>query len=653
MQKIISTIKECMTGKTCCEETGADCSQGRACPVRAGTHKPAEAVHQIQEPAPETAMDALREAEAALEVAMARILKANPGHSISVTSEANALVAVRSALAATPAEKSNSVEFDGIKTAGPVVLPEPVGAMSATRPRTVAWNCMFTPEAGTKLYTEQQVRALLATGGQAQAVPKLDDAWKVRMLDGQPLVRDKDGIGYHPALPDFDEGVKCADFFSALGIELKCGMAENEMDSDAYEAMTENGLTEDGDNYNAWTPARPEGEGWNLVAVFDTEDGPACWWMRDKPAVPFHERVENYRTRVDNAAVEVLAMNMKAKLAVQRDKGYRGWNNDCTQQHLSDLLRQCVDKGDPVDVANFCAFLLARGETIAQLAAPVAAGEREAFEAWARSYGSWEVKRDDDQALGTTGYTDLTLTVAWHAIQGRAALAATPAAAPVDKSTELQGSMVDKNMNLQGLEAAPVARPEPDAAVKEVMVLVDELRILSIGHGQRFGGISTASDQAFDESANMLTHQSSAIESKLRALMAGVSAPAAMAVPLKLIEAINTACGGNDWQGDALVTELLEPACRAIASLAPQAQDVGRGEVLVTVSGFTGSGKSAIAGEIEILCRALGLQVEWPDGESEKNMTHADWTAALEQYKPHVRIVECNVPHSVVKGQDK
>ena len=86
---------------------------------------------------------------------------------------------------------------------------------------------------------------------------------------------------------------------------------------------------------------------------------------------------------------------------------------------------------------------------------------------------------------------------------------------------------------------------------------------------------------------------------------------------------------------------------------APQAQAVERGEVLVTVSGFTGSGKSAIAGEIEIMCRALGLQVEWPDSDSEKHMTHADWIAALEQYKPRVRIVECNVPHSVVKGQDK
>ena len=50
------------------------------------------------------------------------------------------------------------------------------------------------------------------------------------------------------------------------------------------------------------------------------------------------------------------------------------------------------------------------------------------------------------------------------------------------------------------------------------------------------------------------------------------AAPKAQAVPLKLIEAINTACGGNEWQGDAVVTDLLDPACRAIESLAPQAQ---------------------------------------------------------------------------------
>lgn len=71
----------------------------------------------------------------------------------------------------------------------------------------------------------------------------------------------------------------------------------------------------------------------------------------------------------DDAAVDALSAAMKAKLAKQRAKGYGGWDTDCTQQRLSDMLRNHIDKGDPVDVANFCAFLFARGEGIS---APVA-----------------------------------------------------------------------------------------------------------------------------------------------------------------------------------------------------------------------------------------------------------------------------------------
>ncbi|WP_054258014.1 hypothetical protein [Paenacidovorax caeni] len=79
----------------------------------------------------------------------------------------------------------------------------------------------------------------------------------------------------------------------------------------------------------------------------------------------------------DDAAVDALAAAMKAKLTKQRAKGYSGWGTpECTQQRLSDMLRAHVDKGDPVDVANFCAFLAARGEGIAQ-AAPVARGDAE------------------------------------------------------------------------------------------------------------------------------------------------------------------------------------------------------------------------------------------------------------------------------------
>ena len=65
----------------------------------------------------------------------------------------------------------------------------------------------------------------------------------------------------------------------------------------------------------------------------------------------------------DDAAVEKLAEAMKQKLAENgRSSGGRG--TDCTQQQLSDLLRQHVEKGDVLAVANFCAFLFARGERV-------------------------------------------------------------------------------------------------------------------------------------------------------------------------------------------------------------------------------------------------------------------------------------------------
>lgn len=62
--------------------------------------------------------------------------------------------------------------------------------------------------------------------------------------------------------------------------------------------------------------------------------------------------------------------------------------------------------------------------------------------------------------------------------------------------------------------------------------------------------------------------------------------------------------------------------------------------VTITVSGRVGSGKSALCGEIEILCKALGLQVEWIGGQQEKNLTGADWIHEIELYKPSVRIIE-------------
>ncbi|EIF5990885.1 ead/Ea22-like family protein [Escherichia coli] len=90
----------------------------------------------------------------------------------------------------------------------------------------------------------------------------------------------------------------------------------------------------------------------------------------------------------------------------------------------------------------------------------------------------------------------------------------------------------------------------------------------------------------------------------------------------------------------------LEAAEKRIAELEAREIKPAKGEVLVVVSGFTGCGKSAIAGEIEIAMQDIGVPVQWTNGDAEKRMTGADWLTAIEMYKPTVRIVEVNVPRA-------
>jgi hypothetical protein len=97
-------------------------------------------------------------------------------------------------------------------------------------------------------------------------------------------------------------------------------------------------------------------------AVFDD-----FWQVK---AVPYDEYMaakrEAENREIDENAVNKFAWFMKAKLAKAREKGRSGWHDkdQCTQQDLSRMLREHLEKGDPVDVANFCMFLHMRGEGI-------------------------------------------------------------------------------------------------------------------------------------------------------------------------------------------------------------------------------------------------------------------------------------------------
>ncbi|MUO84030.1 hypothetical protein BBK77_008135 [Agrobacterium vitis] len=71
----------------------------------------------------------------------------------------------------------------------------------------------------------------------------------------------------------------------------------------------------------------------------------------------------------DDTAVDHFSAAMKEKLAKKRLDGRSGWEDkdDCSQLFISQLLREHVEKGDPVDVGNLAMMLHQREERIASL----------------------------------------------------------------------------------------------------------------------------------------------------------------------------------------------------------------------------------------------------------------------------------------------
>jgi hypothetical protein len=75
----------------------------------------------------------------------------------------------------------------------------------------------------------------------------------------------------------------------------------------------------------------------------------------------------------DDKAVDRFAARMKWKLGQKRHQGRSGWQDRAwTPEMISQALREHVDKGDPLDVANYCMFLAARNEPITPAPAPQA-----------------------------------------------------------------------------------------------------------------------------------------------------------------------------------------------------------------------------------------------------------------------------------------
>ncbi|WP_318826142.1 hypothetical protein [Burkholderia thailandensis] len=102
---------------------------------------------------------------------------------------------------------------------------------------------------------------------------------RAKLLAPREIKRDDQGWLTHPALPLCDEDVRVDRFFKAFGIESAFVSMESDVDAESYEQYHERA---DAD-CSAWTPTPPDGEGWALLEIYDTEDGPHALFARAIP----------------------------------------------------------------------------------------------------------------------------------------------------------------------------------------------------------------------------------------------------------------------------------------------------------------------------------------------------------------------------------
>lgn len=90
--------------------------------------------------------------------------------------------------------------------------------------------------------------------------------------------RDKDGLWFHPSFPwnDIREEANITSYIENWGYEAKFIL----MQYDASDEIQNRYDKADSPDCSYWTPTKPDGEGWILGAIYDTEDGPCACWLR-------------------------------------------------------------------------------------------------------------------------------------------------------------------------------------------------------------------------------------------------------------------------------------------------------------------------------------------------------------------------------------
>ncbi|AHX01129.1 hypothetical protein M316_0064 [Nitrincola phage 1M3-16] len=98
----------------------------------------------------------------------------------------------------------------------------------------------------------------------------------MRVLE-EKVIRDELGHWGHSSLENFgdDEFIPFS-WFHDQGLEIRIISFEY----DAPESLQDHYWDTGDPNVSDWKPTKPEGSGWFIYSITDTEDGPICAWVR-------------------------------------------------------------------------------------------------------------------------------------------------------------------------------------------------------------------------------------------------------------------------------------------------------------------------------------------------------------------------------------
>lgn len=91
--------------------------------------------------------------------------------------------------------------------------------------------------------------------------------------------RDERGWAWHPAVPwdSLPEDTDLSPRFQAWGYELHWCLMQYELEEDEEPLRS---YLDGEPNISAWVPQRPSGDGWLLLVLHDSEDGPVAVFAR-------------------------------------------------------------------------------------------------------------------------------------------------------------------------------------------------------------------------------------------------------------------------------------------------------------------------------------------------------------------------------------